>query len=488
MKYQALFSLCRLRQLTAAAVVSMGVWSHCATAANVELPILGDGSSRIVSPAMEQEIGRSFLMQIYSNLHTISDPILKYYVSTQLLTLAQHSQLREKVLQVVLIDSPQVNAFAAPGGVVGINLGLFLYADDVHEYSSVIAHELAHLSQRHFARGIEEQQANTLPNLAGMIAAIAIGMTAGGDAGIAAISATQSIAQSNYLRYSRSRETEADRIGLNTLVEADMDPNGMARMFDSMNRAYRFTTKPPEFLLTHPLSETRIADARTQAQQYPKKDYKDSPDYQLMRTRAIVYYADSPEAAVKTFEKAVQDEPESQAAQYGLALALSQNKEHTDAIAIADALFTEQPDRLLFVAAYAELLTAAGKYDQSQALLEKYLLLYPDNPPLSILYASSLTKGGEYKQAENILQRQATLRPNDIDVWYDLAEVSGQAGDIVSVHRARAEFFALHGAYGRAIQHLEYARRLVSPSNAQLLAKLDQRITDLRTELRVAQS
>jgi predicted Zn-dependent protease len=90
--------------------------------------------------------------------------------------------------------------------------------------------------------------------------------------------------------------------------------------------------------------------------------------------------------------------------------------------------------------------------------------------------------------AEDVLDRQAARRPNDIDVWYDLAEVSGKAGDIVGVHRARAEFFALHGAYGRAIQHLEYARRLVNPGNIQLHAKLDQRISDLRTELRVAQS
>jgi predicted Zn-dependent protease len=480
----ALVRAFRLRLLFVVSLCGTGA----AFAANIELPILGDGSSRIVSPAMEKQIGRGFLKQVHSSLRTVSDPILKYYVETQIADLAQHSELREKVLQVVLIDSPQVNAFAAPGGVVGINLGLFLHATDVHEYSSVVAHELAHLSQRHFARGIEEQQAQMLPNIAGMIAAIAIGMTAGGDAGIAAISASQSLSQSNYLRYSRSRETEADRIGLNTLVNADLDPDGMARMFEGMNRAYRFSSKPPEFLLTHPLSETRIADARSQAQQYPRKDYPDSPDYALMRTRAIIHYASSPDAAVAQYEKAVRENPESKVAQYGLALSLSRAKSHTDAIAIADRLFTEAPDRLLFVAAYAELLTAAGKYDQAQGLLEKFLLLYPNNPPLSMLYANSLTGAGEYKMAEKILTTQASKRPNDIDVWYDLAEVSGKAGDIVSVHRARAEFFALHGAYGRAIQHLEYARRLVNPGNIQLHAKLDQRINDLRTELRVAQS
>lgn len=453
-----------------------------------DLPSLGDGSSSIVSPAMEKRIGREFLKQINAMVPTVDDPILKYYVGQHIVDLAQHSQLSEKVLEVVLIDSPAVNAFAAPGGVVGVNLGLLLTARDVHEYSSVIAHELAHLSQRHFARGIEEQREAMLPTLASMIAAIAIGMAAGGDAGIAAISASQAAAQSAQLRYSRSRETEADRIGMNTLVNAGLDPDGMARMFDQMGRAYRYTTRPPEFLLTHPLTDRRVADAKTQAMQYPDRAYADSPDYTLARTRAIVHYADSPESAVKQFRKEVKDNPDSTAAQYGLALALSRAGEHEEAVPMADALFASAPDRLLFVAAYAEFLTAAGEYDQALTLLERQLLLNPDNPPLAMLYADALEQNQEYDIAESVLKRQSEIRPNDVDVWYHLAEVSGKAGDIIAVHRARAEYFALHGAYNRAIQHLEYARRLVSQSDTKLLAMLDQRINDLRTELRIAQS
>ncbi len=437
---------------------------------------------------MEKQIGRQFLKQINAVVPTINDPILKYYVDRHLADLAQYSQMQEKVLEVVLIDSPAVNAFAAPGGVVGVNLGLLVVAEDVHEYSSVMAHELAHLSQRHFARGIEEQRRATLPTMASLIAAIALGMAAGGDAGLAAMSASQAASMSSQLRYSRSRETEADRIGMNTLVNAGMDPDGMARMFDRMGRAYRYSSRPPEFLLTHPLSETRVADAKVQALSYPKKQYEDSPDYVLARMRAMVHYANSPEEAVKQFRKQVKENPDSQPAQYGLALALSRAGEHEEALPLADMLFANAPDRLLFVAAYAEFLTAAGEYDQALTLLERQLLLNPDNPPLAMLYADALEKNEEYDIAESILKRQSDLRPNDIDVWYALAEVSGKAGDIVGVHRARAEFFALHGAYTRAIQHLEYARRLVARTNKQLHAMLDQRINDLRTELRIAQS
>lgn len=471
--------------LVLATCLLAGMATH---AANNDLPVLGDASSSLISPALEKQIGRDFLKQVHSAMPTISDPILKYYVELQLADLAQYSELQEKVLHVVLIDSDQINAFAAPGGVVGINLGLFLNAQDEHEYSAVVAHELAHLSQRHFARGIEEQRANAIPNLAALIAAIMVGVVGGGEAGMAAISATQAIVQQDQLRYSRARETEADRIGLSTLVRADLDPDGMARMFDRMNRAYRYTRKPPDFLLTHPLSESRIADAKTQARKYPRRDYPESIDYALMRARAQVHYAASESAAVKQFERRVRDDPESAAAQYGLALALSAAGRHTEALPLADGLFSLNPHKLLYVGAYAELLTAAGKHDQALTLLERQLLLNPENAPLSMLYATVLTQNAEYDIAEMVLQRQSQIRSHDVDVWYDLAEVSGLAGNIVGVHRARAEYYALHGAYTKAIQHLEYARRLVSQSDTQLHAKLEQRITDLRTELRSAQS
>ena len=159
-----------------------------------QLPELGDTSSSIISPQLERKIGRDFLKQVNSGLPTISDPLLKHYTLRHMTKLAQHSELDDKLLSVALIDSPQINAFAAPGGVVGVNLGLMLAAEDVHEYSAVLAHELAHLSQRHFARGIEEQRAQALPNLAGLLAAVMIGALGGGEAGIAAISTAQAAA------------------------------------------------------------------------------------------------------------------------------------------------------------------------------------------------------------------------------------------------------------------------------------------------------
>lgn len=453
-----------------------------------DLPVLGDASSSLISPDLERTIGQQFLKQLHASAPTVSDPILKYWVTLQLNDLVQHSQVRDSLLEVVIIDDENINAFAAPGGVVGVNLGLLLYAEDIHEYSSVMAHELAHLSQRHFARGIEEQRAQTIPTIASLIAAIMIGVVGGGDAGLAAISASQAAAQSSQLRYSRTREQEADRIGLNTMFKAGMDPNGMARMFERMQRAYRFSARPPEFLLTHPLSESRISDAKLQAQSYDAQPHENSLDYALMRTRAVIHYEDSPQGAVKRFEKAVRDDPEDVSARYGLALALSRAGEHAQALAIGDALFTENPRKILYIAAYGELLIEAGKYEQAEKLLSHHLAVNPDNAPLAMLYAEALTKSEDFAEAEAVLSRQSLVRSADVDVWYNLAEVSGLAGNIIGVHRARAEFYALHGAYQQAIQHLEYAKRLADRTNSPLMARLDQRIDDFRTALRIARS
>ena len=453
-----------------------------------ELPSLGDASSSLISPQLEREIGEQFLKQIHAALKTSSDPLMKYYVEGHLRSLAQHSDLREAIQSVVVIDNPEINAFAAPGGIVGVNLGLLLYAQDVHEYSSVMAHELAHLSQRHFARGVEEQRAQTLPTIASLIAALVIGAAGGGDAAIAALSTAQAASHANQMRFSRDREQEADRIGMNTLVRADMDPAAMSRMFERMSRAYRFTRRPPEFLLTHPVSETRIADARNQALDHPRSDYKDSLDYQLMRVRADVHYHKNPAIGIKKYKKLLQDDPSNRAASYGLALSHSKNGDHTLAVQGAEELINVNPQSILYNAAYAELLIEAGDIAVAQRLLAHQLVLNPDNTPLSMLYARALNKDGKHDEAEQVLERLAKVHPNDVDVWYELAETAGLAGNITGVHLARADYFYLHGAYQRSIQHLEYAQRLIRRSNPQMESKLAQRIQDLRTEIRKLQS
>ena len=452
-----------------------------------ELPELGDRSSGLVSPTTERELAQIALKQIRSSVDTIPDPILKYYVKVNVHRLAEFSGITEPTLTTILIDNPQINAFAVPGGIVGINLGLFLYAHDESEYSAVVAHELAHLGQRHYARSVEEQRTMTPWMLAGLLASLAVAAGGGGEAGMAALFGTQAIAQDKALRFSRSREQEADRIGLNTLERAGLDPDAMARMFERMQTAFRFVDKPPEFLLTHPLTETRISDARNQAERFDGRNVEPSLDYQFMRARARIRYAESPRRALAEAE-ALHGGGNADA--YALAVALSGADRHEEAVETARRIHKAHPDSLLMAASFAEILIAAERIDEALALLSGKLRINPDNDPLTQFKAEALIAADRHAEAAELLWSHTRANTDDVDVWHLLrsrrAETAGLAGDTIGVHRARAEYFALVGAYRQAIQHIDFARRLLDADDGPLRARLDQRVLDLRTEYEAA--
>lgn len=446
----------------------------------LRLPALGDASSAVLSTVAERELAQAALRQIRAGAPTVDDPILKYYVRVNVDRLAEKSELTTPVLATVLIDNPQINAFAVPGGVVGINLGLFLHARDESEYSAVVAHELAHLSQRHYARQIEAQRALAPWRLAGLLAAIAIGAVGGGDAGMAAMHGTQSLFEGQALRFSRAREQEADRIGLNTLVEANLDPSGMARMFGRMRQAFRYAAKPPEFLLTHPLTETRIADAENQAARFAPTTLAPSWDYQFMRARAQVHFAESARRAVAA---AKARRGGGDADKYALAVALLRAGRAEDAADATSVLRERHPDSLLMAATHVDALIKAGRPHAALSLLRRELAINPDNEPLTVLKAQALIATEDPAQAAALLRNHIRARRNDPDVWVLLAETAGLAGDTIGVHQARAEYFALIGAFDKAIAHFGYARRLLARDDERARAGIDQRIVDLRTEL-----
>ena len=458
-------------------------------AANVraaELPELGDRSSAHVSPTVERQLGEIALKQIRGSVDTVPDPILKYYAHVNIHRLAEHSDWSEPNLVTVLVDNPQINAFAVPGGIIGVNLGLFLYAEDESEYSAVIAHELAHLGQRHYARSLEEQRAMTPWMLAGMIASIAIAAAGGsGDGALATMFGTQALVEDRALRFSRTREQEADRIGLNTLAKAGLDPHGVSRMFERMQMAYRFVDKPPEFMLTHPLTESRITDARNQAQRFEVREVAASLDYQSMRARAQVHFAES---AARALAEAQDRRGGGDADVYAVALALARDRQHEQAVETMRPLHQKHPDSLIMTASFAEVLIGAKRLEEALALLSRELQINPDNEPLTYLYAEAHNAAERHGEAAAALWRHTRVNDNDIDVWELLAETAGLAGDTIGVHRARAEYFARVGAYRQAIQHIDYARRLVNDNDRQMIARLDQRILDLRTEFEAIRS
>ncbi len=249
------------KTLISGASILIATLCQFATASNINLPELGDSSSALVSPHQERELGQTWLRMFRSRVLTSSDPILYSYIEDLLHGLVEYSELTDPRLEIILVKKAARKAGVVPGGVCGGQSGLFLYAESEDQLASVLAHELAHLSQRHFARGVEKRQKSSIPTMAAMLASLVLAATVGGDAGIAAMTATQAAALDSQLRFSRQNEQEADRIGMRTMVAGGLDPNAVPSMFERMLKSTRYSQRPPEFLLTHPVTESRIADS-----------------------------------------------------------------------------------------------------------------------------------------------------------------------------------------------------------------------------------
>lgn len=446
-----------------------------------DLPSLGDASSAIVSPEQEHQLGRAWLSLLRGQVPHLSDAQLKDYVETSVYRLSETSQLQDRRLEFVLLDSPQLNAFAAPGGIIGVNGGLFLYAQTEAEYAAVLAHELAHLSQRHFARGLEAQQRLQLPMMATMLAGIIAAAAGAGDAGMAAIASSQAAAMQEMRRFSRQNEQEADRIGLLNLEKAGYDPRAMPSMFERLMRQYRYDAKPPEFLLTHPVTESRIADTRNRAEQYRPGGRQDDHRYQLMRARVQLVYEQTSGMAVKRFRALLDENPKSVAARYGLSLALTKSGQLNEAREVLLPLLNQVPNDIDYNLAAVALDITANRIQEAEMRVKRLLALYPGNYPLRQTQADLLLKQNQPAAAEKVISQLLASRPEDPDIWYLAAEVRGLSGDIVGVHQARAEYFALVGNYDQAIEQLDFAKRRAS-GNFQLAARMDARQRALKEE------
>jgi beta-barrel assembly-enhancing protease len=433
--------------------------------AEVDLPTLGDTSSTTISPEQEKQLGEQWLRAFRAQVPTSSDPLVINYLETLINRLLPYSQLESKEIQLVVVNNKSLNAFAVPGGVMGVNTGLLQYAKTENQLATVISHELGHLSQRHYARQLEQQKKMMIPMLAGILAGLALAANSDGDGGIAAIMATQAAAQSAQLSFSRQNEQEADRIGFETMVKAGLDPYSTADMFEEMMAASRFTRRPPEYLLTHPVTESRVADARNRAMQYPQRKQDDNIEYKLMRTRVRVDQQETPQIAVKVFKSELEKETDSlDASRYGLTLALTNAGQFDAAREAIKPLLAKDPSRITYQIMRSDIEIAAERYKDGLNILNQQLDQHPTSYPLMIRKSEALMKAGLYKEAMALLEPYSRKRSRDDYVWYLLAEVNGLAGNILGVHEARAEYFILNGVYDRAAIQLRHALKYTQGS------------------------
>ena len=465
-------------------VLLLPALAPCFLSAQPALPSLGDRISGTVSIEQEYAMGQQFLSNIRRGAPTISDPLLNAYLESVTYKLASRSQLQDHRLSFIIIDSEALNAFAAPGGIIGVNTGLFLNAQSEAEFASVMAHEIAHVSQRHFARGIDEAQAARIPGMAALLASVIIMATSDASHGTAAVAAAQGRAIENQLRFSRSNETEADRVGQDVMFSAGFDPDGMSTLFERLLAINRFGRQPPEFLLSHPLTESRVSGSRGRASRYPRQQYRANLEYQIVRARVVGHYATNKADLVLEYERLFEystSEFTRDTNRYALAIAYYENRQFAKASATLEPLLEKDPNRISYVVTLAEILTEQNEPGQAIEFLQHHLAINPGNNALTTAYVDALIEARSYTTASEVMERHSLSRPNDLQLWFKLAETQGQAGNISQVHQARAEYFRLLRDYQRARQQLRSALKIESDNGIAPAeeARLRQKIQEI---------
>ncbi len=449
-----------------------------------ELPLLNDSLSGFVSHEQEKQIGNILIRQVRAQLPTVSDPLSSEYLQSLSYQLAENSTLFSKDIKALIIKDTSINAFAMPGGIIAVNTGLFRYAESEDELSAVLSHEIAHLSQRHFARMVAEQRNQQITSMGAYIASVLVLLTVGTEPGIGAMAATQAAAEQSALAYSRKNEQEADRIGMQTLVDAGKDPNAMITFFLKLQNADKFSgEQAPEYMLTHPVTDSRIADTRTRISEYPKKKYQDELEFHLIKNRLTVIESDNLDTLIQKLEHSVKKSTEFQlkGELYGLAIAYTERKQFKSAQRILEKLLKDDSSRIDFLLANAELYYEMDDFNKAKSLLEEALELHPDNYPLSMLYAETLIRNKQIPDAIYLLQNMTVTHHEEPYVWRRLAEAHGLLGHRLDVYLAKAEYFYLYGLNEQASAQLKFALPL-SSGNFQLNSKIQERIKQIEQE------
>ncbi|GED43652.1 tetratricopeptide repeat protein [Cobetia marina] len=420
------------------------------------LPDLGSASGGISSND-EYRIGRAWLRQFRAHVREWDDPITLDWINGIVRKLAPWSELDRNDFIITLVASSQLNAFAVPGGVVGVNTGLFAFAPDRDAFASVLAHELGHLSQHHFARNMERQAETRLPTLAGFLAGMVIAAGGGGSAGLATMAGTQAAAISDQLAYSRRFEQEADRVGIEALARAGFDPEAMPRMFRAMQRMASLQgSNAPEFLLTHPVTEARIGDtqARADALETATPDPLGTLAYEMIRARALLALnLSQPSQGLVTLRE---DSADPDAIAYYQALAAAENHEIDSALAALDRLHDKHPDLTLISASAIEVARDARRYDEATQRARRLLRLQPDYLPTRLALAEVRLQQ-DPASARQQLEDMRREHPDDPKVWNLAAEASGRSGHQAEAFLYRAEFEQLEGRMDSAFAQLKLA-------------------------------
>ncbi|MBI5041628.1 MAG: M48 family metallopeptidase [Gammaproteobacteria bacterium] len=428
----------------------------------LDLPNIGDPAERLITPDQERQLGEAFMRRLRQQVPLIDDPELNAYMSTLGNRLVANSDTPGQRFTFFIVKDAAINAFAAPGGFIGTHSALILAARNESELAGVMAHEIAHVTQKHLVRAYDSASRMGLPMAAAILAAILIG-TQSGEAGQAALMSVQAGAIQQQINFTRANEKEADDIGMQTLARSEFDPRGMPGFFERLQQNTRYYGDGlPSFLRTHPVTTDRIAESMARAEQQRPRQIQDNLNFYLAQAKLRVLTTADAKQAVAYFNQPKTDPPLPEAArEYGHALALASAGDYTSARTTLTRLSKTDPDRIAYQLALTQLDLTAGR---NAAALEQYrtlLRLYPTNAVLVEGYAQALLNTGRHSEARQILEdaRRRQTQP-DPNLYLLLAKAATGMQRNADAHEAMAEYYYLNGQTFEAVEQLTLASRV----------------------------
>lgn len=446
------------------------------------LPELGDAAGAAIAPRVERRIGESIAREIrYRDPAYVDDAeITDYLENLGRRLLAAVPEARHD-FEFFAVRDASINAFALPGGFVGVHTGLLVAAESESEVASVLAHEIAHVTQRHIARLIGAQQQMQLPSMVALAAAILLGGSRP-DLAAGAAAAVQGGAVQAQLSYTRDFEREADRVGFRTLAAARFDVRAMPAFFEKMQRTTRLSDdgSVPSYLRSHPMTTERIADAQGRAADAPYRQHLDSLDFHLLRAKLRAESGDAGDA-VATFSAAVRERryANETAARYGLVVARLRARQAQAAQADFAALRATGATSPMIESLAARVLLAAGDRTGAAAALKQALQRYPGRLPLVYAYAEGLQQAGRDLDTLAALEDPLRLHPDDVRLRALQARTYAALGKRLLQHQAQAELYLLRGSVPAAIEQLQLAQA-AGDGNFYELSAVEARLKELR--------
>jgi len=445
----------------------------------VEVPDIGGGVG-LIDQQQERFIGEKVYREVHKQMPVMQNPWLEdqlYSIFTRILSQTQAGQ----PIGLVLIKDSQINAFAVPGGLFAINTGMVTSARNIDEVAGVMAHEIAHVTQRHYSRSKEAFKGQGLLALAGVLVGAAIASQADGEAGTAVMLGTQAALMDKQLTYSRNQEREADRIGMQYMYSAGYNPQGMADFFELMNRSTSRVSFMPDFWLTHPLTSQRMSEARLRANQLPKvKSSLSDPDFEIVKLYTAVVANQATENQLSILAK-----QGSFAGQLALATFYEQQGDYGQAqTALNQAKMANSPHPLISLI-QTDIYLGQNKIDLALNTISPLQRIMPENRSLAYKLAEVLIRQQQPIQVIKLVQRFTNNNPRDVYGWRLMQQAaaleSASALKAVNVLRYRAEVEYWSGEEEAAIKSMLHAQRLAKNNNA-MSARIDARLNQMQQE------